>query len=51
MVPADTLDFRQKDVGDISQSLATVDRTIAALIAAGKIEHRGSKKTGGYYCK
>ena len=31
------------------KSLATVERIIAALIAAGKIEHRGSKKTGGYF--
>ena len=31
------------------KSLATVERTIAALIAAGKVEHRGSKKAGGYF--
>ena len=24
---------------------------VAALVAAGKIEHRGSKKTGGYYAR
>ena len=30
-------------------SRATAERTIAALIAVGKVEHRGSKKTGGYY--
>lgn len=30
-------------------SRATAERTIAALIAASKVEHRGSKKTGGYY--
>ena len=29
---------------------ATVKRALAALIAAGKVEHRGSKKTGGYLC-
>ena len=34
-----------------SVSKVTVKRTIAALIAAGKVEHRGSKKTGGYYAK
>ena len=33
----------------VGKSAATVERAIAALIAAGKIEHRGSKKTGGYY--
>lgn len=31
-------------------SRATVKRALAALIAAGKVEHRGSKKTGGYFC-
>ena len=31
------------------KSKATIERAVAALIAAGKIEHRGSKKTGGYY--
>ena len=31
------------------KSLATVERTIAALIASGKVEHRGSKRTGGYF--
>ena len=30
-------------------SRPTVERAIAALIKAGKIEHRGSKKTGGYW--
>jgi len=30
-------------------SRATVERAVAALIIIGKIEHRGSKKTGGYY--
>ena len=30
-------------------SRATVKRTVAALVAAGKIEHRGSRKTGGYW--
>lgn len=32
------------------KSKATIERAVAALIAAGRIEHRGSKKTGGYYC-
>ena len=36
-------------VKKLSVSRATVERTIAALISLGKIEHRGSKKTGGYY--
>ena len=35
----------------VSQSRATVKRAVAALVKAGKIEHRGSKKTGGYYIK
>ena len=33
----------------VSASRATVERVVAALIAEGKIEHRGSKKTGGYF--
>ena len=33
----------------VSQSRTTVKRAIAALVKAGKIEHRGSRKTGGYY--
>lgn len=33
----------------IGKSLATVARAVAALVAEGLIEHRGSKKTGGYY--
>ena len=35
----------------LSVGRRTVERAIAALIAGGKIEHRGSKKTGGYYKK
>lgn len=31
------------------KSKATVERAIAALVKAGRIEHRGSKKTGGYW--
>ncbi|MDO4366328.1 MAG: DUF4172 domain-containing protein [bacterium] len=34
----------------LTVSRATVKRALIALIAAGKIEHRGSKKTGGYFC-
>ena len=30
-------------------SRVTVKRAVAALVKAGRIEHRGSKKTGGYY--
>jgi len=26
-----------------------VERAVAELVKAGKIEHRGSKKTGGYW--
>ena len=33
----------------VGKSKATVERALAALIAAGKVEHRGSKKTGGYH--
>ena len=32
-----------------SASRATVKRAVAALVKSGRIEHRGSKKTGGYY--
>ena len=35
----------------VTMSRATVKRAVATLVAAGKIEHRGSKKTGGYYAK
>ena len=35
----------------IGKSTATVERAVAALVKAGKIEHRGSKKTGGYFAK
>ena len=35
----------------VSASRATVKRMVAALMSEGKIEHRGSKKTGGYYVK
>ena len=33
----------------VGASTSTIERAIAALAKAGKIEHRGSKKTGGYY--
>ena len=33
----------------VGKSRATIERAIVTLVAAGKIEHRGSKKTGGYY--
>ena len=35
----------------VTASQATVERVLSALIAEGRIEHRGSKKTGGYYVK
>ena len=35
----------------VRESRATVKRVLSTLIAEGKIEHRGSKKTGGYYIK
>jgi len=35
----------------LTVSRITVARAVAALVAAGKIKHRGSKKTGGYYAK
>lgn len=36
-------------VATLHSSSATIERAIAALVAAGKIEHRGSRKTGGYF--
>ena len=33
----------------MGKSLASVERAIASLVKLGQIEHRGSKKTGGYY--
>ena len=33
----------------VGRSVEAVKRAIAALVAAGEIEHRGSKKTGGYF--
>lgn len=41
-----------KDIADISgKSIPTIDRHIAILIKEDLIEHRDSKKTGGYYAK
>ncbi len=33
----------------LGKSVATAKRALAALVTANKVEHRGSKKTGGYY--
>ena len=33
------------------RSVETVKRGIAALVAAGKVVHRGSRKTGGYFLR
>lgn len=33
------------------RSVETVKRAVAALAKAGRVERRGSKKTGGYYAK
>ena len=33
------------------KSIPTINRHISILIREGLIEHRGSKKTGGYYIK
>jgi len=35
----------------VGASAATVKRVLAVLIAAGRVEHRGSKKTGGYFVR
>ena len=35
----------------LGKSKATVERAISELIASSRIEHRGSKKTGGYFLK
>lgn len=45
-------DIQRKDISDISgKSIPTIDRHIAILMKKGLIEHRDSKKTGGYYAK
>ena len=48
-----TFNWQQKgwSKATVTMSRATVKRAVATLVAAGKIEHRGSKKTGGYYAK
>ena len=33
----------------VGKSRATIERALAALVKAGRVEHRGSKKTGGYF--
>ena len=33
----------------VGASTSTVERAVARLVAEGRIEHRGSKKTGGYF--
>ena len=33
----------------VGKSAATVKRAVSSLVSEGLIEHRGSKKTGGYY--
>ena len=44
--------IKRKDISTISgKSLPTIARHIAILIKEGLIEHRDSKKTGGYYAK
>ena len=44
--------IQRKDISDISgKSIPTIERHIAILIKKGLIEHRDSKKTGGYYPK
>ena len=40
---------RERLAQRVGRSVETVKRAIAALVAAGEIEHRGSRKTGGYY--
>ena len=35
----------------LGKSAATVERAVATLVKAGRVEHRGSKKTGGYYLR
>lgn len=41
-----------KDIADISgKSVPTIDRHISILIKEGLVEHRDSKKTGGYHAK
>lgn len=44
--------IQRKEISDISgKSIPTIDRHIAILTKKGLIEHRDSKKAGGYYAK
>ncbi|MBQ9726762.1 MAG: Fic family protein [Kiritimatiellae bacterium] len=36
-------------LASVKASRATVERAVRALVRAGRIEHRGSRKTGGYF--
>ncbi len=40
---------RKQLICELCKSKATIERALAALVRVGKVEHRGSKKTGGYY--
>ena len=42
---------KPKLVKILGKSKATVERAISGLISSFRIEHRGSKKTGGYFLK
>jgi len=35
----------------LKASRSSIERAVAALVAAGAIEHRGSRKTGGYWAR
>ena len=44
--------MQRKEISDISgKSIPTIERHLAILIKKELIEHRGSKKSGGYYVK
>ena len=38
-------------LASVKTSRPTVERAVRALVRAGRIEHRGSRKTGGYFAK
>ena len=38
-------------LASVKASRPTVERAVRALVRAGRIEHRGSRKTGGYFAK
>lgn len=40
---------RKELIAQTGSSVRTVARIVSDLLSAGKIEHRGSKKTGGYW--